>query len=117
MRARTLTVLVVVGLLSVFAADITTGCGQDYVYGSVTQKINAGHEQDSTIVVNGSPFEVPLSFFERVQVGDMVRFNGKEWSIVKPGQSSVPAPYQSSPATAPSTPPPAQPAPAAPSTP
>ena len=105
MRARTLTVLFVVGLLSVLAADVTVGCGgQDYVYGSVTQKINAGHEQNNTIMVNGSPFEVPLDFFEQVQVGDMVRFNGKEWSIVKPGQSSAPAPYQPAPATAPSTP-------------
>lgn len=117
MRAQTLTVFFLVGLLSVFASDITTGCGQDYVYGSVTQKINAGHEQNNTIMVNGSPFEVPLSFYERVHVGDMVRFNGKEWSIVKPGQSSVPAPYQPSPATTSPTPPPAQPAPAAPSTP
>ena len=117
MRVRALTVLFLVGLLSVFAADFTVGCGPEYVYGSVTQKINAGHDQNNTIMVNGSPFEVPLSFYERVQVGDMVRFNGKEWSIVKPGESSVPAPYQSVPATAPSTPPPSQPAPAAPSTP
>jgi len=117
MSARTLTVFVVVGLLSVFAADISTGCGQDYVYGAVTQKINAGHEQNSTIMVNGQPYEVPSDFYQQVQVGDMVKFNGKEWTIVKPGTTpnvpplppppgtqSAPPPGQPGPATAPSTP-------------
>lgn len=117
MPARTLTVFIVVGLLSVFAADVTIGCGQDYVYGAVTQKINAGHEQNNTIMVNGQPYEVPLTFYERVQVGDMVRFNGKEWSIVKSGQSpNVPAlpPPPASPSTTPSPQPGPYPTPSTP---
>jgi len=117
MSARTLTVFVVVGLLSVFAADISTGCGQDYVYGQVTQKINAGHEQNSTIMVNGQPYEVPSDFYQQVQVGDMVKFNGKEWTIVKPGTTPNVPPLPPPPGTQ-STPPPGQPGPAtAPSTP
>lgn len=109
MHARTLTVLVFVGLLSVFVADISTGCGQDYVYGKVTQKINIGHEGDNTIMVNDQPYQVPLNFFEQVQVGDMVRFDGKDWSIAKPGQPSPNVPVLPPPPVPTTTPPPSQP--------
>ena len=109
MRARTLTVLVFIGLLSVFVADDTFGCGQGYVYGKVTQKINAGHEVDNTILVNDHPYQVPFGFFEQVQVGDMVRFDGKQWTIVKPGQPSPNVPNLPPPAGAPTNPPASQP--------
>ncbi len=89
MRTRTVKALFFVALLSVFAADIEVGCGQEYVYGPVSQKLT-GTEQAYLIMVNGTPYEVPPPFFLRVQVGDTVRFNGKEWSIVKPGETNVP---------------------------
>jgi hypothetical protein len=84
-------VFLFIAVLSVFIADFTVGCGGGgYVYGPVSQKIQ-GTDQSYKVVVNGTPYEVPASFYSRVQIGDNVRFDGKEWSIVKPGQTNVPA--------------------------
>jgi len=79
-----------IAVLSVLIADISVGCGGgDYVYGPVSQKMQANDSYK--VVVNGNPYEVPAEFYYRVQLGDNVRFNGKEWSIVKPGETNVPA--------------------------
>ncbi len=93
MRGRMVTALLFVAMLSVFAADITVGCGQqEYVYGTVTQKYATGGDTgDYVIAVNGETHTVPLTFYQQVQIGDTVRFDGKDWSIVKPGSTTAPA--------------------------
>jgi hypothetical protein len=85
MRGRTVTVLFFVAILSLLAADFSIGCGsQAYVYGPVSQKfVTSSNETDKYIEINGQTYSVPWSFFNDVQVGDTVRFNGKQWSIVK----------------------------------
>jgi len=76
----------------VFAADISVGCGQGYVYGPVTQKYTTGGDTgDYLIAVNGSPYAVPPGFYAQVKIGDVVKFNGKDWSIVKPGETTYPS--------------------------
>ncbi len=96
MRGRFVNALICIALLSVFAADISVGCGQNqYVYGPVDQKlITGGGEASYMIKVEGQFYDVPHAFYDKVQVGDIVKYNGREWSIEKPAYSpaSVPAP-------------------------
>jgi len=92
MRGRTVSVLFFIAMLSVFAADLTVGCGQGYVNGPVTQKFTKNaDEPDAQIAVNDVPYTVPLSFYSQVQVGDWVRFDGRSWTIVKRANSPTPA--------------------------
>lgn len=91
MRLRTVQALLFVLVLSVFAADFTVGCGQGYVYGPVTQKFTSGADNDAyTIAVSGTPYSVPLDFYDRVNVGDTVKFAGSRWEIVKTASGTTP---------------------------
>jgi hypothetical protein len=92
MRGRTVTVLFFVAILSLLAADFSVGCGsQAYVYGPVSQKFNTSQQEENKFIeINGQTYEVPPSFFYAVQVGDTVRFNGHEWSIVKKANAPKP---------------------------
>ncbi len=92
MKVRTIQALVFVLVLSVFAADFSVGCGQGYVYGPVTQKYRTGAEaDDGTIAVSGTPYTVPLEFYNRVSLGDTVKFTGSHWEIVKTASGATPA--------------------------
>jgi hypothetical protein len=92
MRPRTLQALLFVLVLSVFAADFTVGCGQGYVYGPVTQKFHTGGDSEAwNIAVNGTPYTVPLEFYDRVHLGDTVKFAGSHWEIVKTASGVTPA--------------------------
>ena len=97
MRGQTANVLVFVALLSLLAADISVGCGKNaYVYGPVEQKYATGQDElDRTVLISGQTYLVPPYFFNQIQVGDIVKFNGSKWSIVKKADGTVPA--QSSP--------------------
>ncbi len=96
MRGRTVSMFFLIAILSLFAADISVGCGQGYVYGIVNQKLSAqSGETDRQIVVNAEIFAVPMSFYNEVQVGDTVRFSGRDWTIVK--RATAPAPPPASP--------------------
>ena len=104
MNVRTIQVLLFVVVLSAFAADFTMGCGTGYVYGRVTQKFVGGSGQmNRTISVNGKPFVVPLDFWTRVNVGDWVRYNGKNWEMAEAPPSTGSATGAPG-TTAPSTP-------------
>jgi len=94
MSSRALTALLFVALLAVFAADVSVGCGQGFVLGPVGQKLNSGADTgDHLITVNGSPYDVPLWFYNQVRVGDTVKFDGKSWTVVKQGPTTLgPAP-------------------------
>lgn len=92
MRFRTLQALLFVLVLSVFAADFSVGCGQGYVYGPVTQKFRTGGDAEAwNIAVNGTPYTVPQEFFNRVSMGDTVKFTGSNWEIVKTASGTTPA--------------------------
>ncbi len=92
MRGRMWMALLFVAVLSAFAADISVGCGQGYVYGPVTQKfLTGGDTGDYMIAVSGTAYEVPLAFYQQVRVGDTVKFDGKAWSIIKRAESPAPA--------------------------
>lgn len=99
MQGRTVRVLLFVAILSLLAADVSVGCGaKAYVYGPVTQKFSTSIQEDHLILVNGQSYSVPYDFFQRVQVGDTVRFNGSVWSIVSKGNGpEQPAPGQPAP--------------------
>lgn len=91
MKARTIQALVFVLVLSVFAADFTVGCGQGYVYGPVTQKYRQGGDSETYVIaVNGTPYNVPLDFFQRVNLGDTVKYGGSHWEIVKTAGGATP---------------------------
>jgi hypothetical protein len=91
MKVRTIQALVFVLVLSVFAADFSVGCGQGYVYGPVTQKFRSNGDADQgTISVNGTPYAVPLEFYNRVGLGDTVKFAGSHWEIVKTASGATP---------------------------
>lgn len=92
MRLRTVQALLFVLVLTVFAADFSMGCGQGYVYGPVTQKFTSGADNDGyTIAVSGTPYTVPLEFYERVNVGDTVKYTGARWEIIKTASGTTPA--------------------------
>jgi len=101
MRGPMLKALLFIAILSVFAADFSVGCGQGYVYGPVTQKLNTGGGNgDYLIAVDGATYDVPLSFYNQVRVGDTVKFDGRAWTIVKPAgasPASTPAPASTTP--------------------
>lgn len=95
MRRGTFQALVLVAMLSLLAADMTIGCGQGYVYGVVEQKVvgpMGDQGADKEISINGRTYDVPPSFYNEVRVGDTVRFNGKNWAVVKRGDPQAPPP-------------------------
>lgn len=102
MLGRMARALVLVGIFAALAADVTVGCGQGYVYGPVDQKYTTGGDTGSYLIsVNGTPYEVPMSFYYSVQVGDVVKFDGRSWSIVKRAQSTLSSPQSPSPSSTP----------------
>ena len=90
MPVRMMTVLVFVLALSALAADISVGCGNDqYVYGIVQAKFTGNGDAGSSVLqIASTTYTVPAGFFQEVQVGDWVRFDGKSWTIVKRAQST-----------------------------
>ena len=54
------------------------------VQGEVTQKFSAKDDY-YLIAVNGRPYEVPLDFYYRVNVGMVVKFDGTNWTIISGG--------------------------------
>jgi hypothetical protein len=98
MRDQAIRAIVFAAILALLAADFTVGCGKNaYVYGPVTQKYTTGanSDPDKMIEIGGQTYLVPPGFYTSVQVGDIVRFNGHTWSIVK--KADTPAPAQSPP--------------------
>ncbi len=54
------------------------------VQGEVTQKFTPFRDTYE-IAVNGKPYQVPLGFYDRVDVGTVVQFDGANWSIISGG--------------------------------
>jgi len=85
MSVRTVTVLVFVLAVSVLAADFNLGCTPNggYVYGVVEAKYSGSGGDASLLQIASDTFTVPAGFYDEVQVGDLVRFDGTKWTIVK----------------------------------
>ena len=85
MSVRVVTALVFVLALSMLAADISVGCaGKGYVYGVVQAKFAGTGDNDMSVLqIASESYTVPAGFYSEVQVGDLVRFDGKTWTIVK----------------------------------
>jgi hypothetical protein len=77
---------------TVFSDVARSGSGQQSgtttygptVQGEVTQKFRARNDY-YLIAVNGQPYEVPLDFYNRVNVGMVVKFDGTNWTIISGG--------------------------------
>jgi len=54
------------------------------IQGEVTQKFTPFRDTYE-IAVNGHPYPVPLGFYNRVDVGTVVKFDGANWSIISGG--------------------------------
>ncbi|HEX9247706.1 MAG TPA: hypothetical protein VGA35_16225 [bacterium] len=90
MRGRTVHALVFILALSVFAADTSVGCGQGFVIGPVTSKYRGGADNGSFLIaVNGTPYDVGPDFYNQVQIGDTVKYTGRQWLIVKTANGTV----------------------------
>jgi hypothetical protein len=72
--------LLMVGAMLPLATSAALAAGP--VDGSVTQKFtNRGDDVSFRIAVDGTPYEVPQGFYRVVQVGDVVHFDGTNWTI------------------------------------
>lgn len=95
MRGQAVNVVVLIAMLALCAAEFTVGCGEGYVHGYVTQKISpmgSQQENDRQLVINGRTFSlIPVSFYNQVQVGDLVKFDGRNWTIEKKANAPQPA--------------------------
>ena len=45
-------------------------------------------EECCIIAINGAPYNVPRAFWQSVEVGDIVNFDGVSWSIVRPSYAT-----------------------------
>jgi hypothetical protein len=80
---RVLALLIVGTMLSVATS---AGLADPAVDGSVTQKFTyKGDDSYYRIAVDGTPYEVPGEFYRVVQVGNMVHFDGTNWTITSRG--------------------------------
>lgn len=77
--------VLVVALFSV--AQILPSCGggpdDATVIGWVEAKGIDTYARAYTITILSQPYEVPYYFYQEVKVGDLVKWDGKVWTIVK----------------------------------
>jgi hypothetical protein len=82
MNMRSILALLMVGAI-VTSAALAAGPAVD---GSVTQKFTyKGDDSYYRLAINGAIYEVPLEFYRVVQVGDIVHFDGTNWTITSRG--------------------------------
>jgi len=89
MSVRVFAVFVFLVALSALAADFTMGCGQGYLVGTVTQKYATNGEAGTyAIGVDNRGYPVPEDFYYAVNIGDVVKYDGKAWSKVTGSNAS-----------------------------
>jgi hypothetical protein len=85
MRMPKVLALLVVGAMLTLAASAGLAAGPA-VDGSVTQKFTfKGDDSYYRIAVDGTIYEVPYGFYRVVQVGDVVHFDGTNWTNTSRG--------------------------------
>lgn len=74
-------------VLAVAVAQIVPSCdgGVKEVVGWVEEKYidRVTLRQRYTIVINTVAYDVPFQFWHNVEVGDLVKYDGIEWTIVR----------------------------------
>jgi hypothetical protein len=61
--------------------------GGPTVIGRVESKYERASDPQHVVVINGIEYAVPVDFFIRVDVGDLVKKQGGVWTIVRRGRS------------------------------
>ncbi len=61
------------------------GQGEQEIVGWVEEKFTArpSGSVEYVIVINTVWYEVPFNFWSRVEVGDLVKYDGTQWTIVR----------------------------------
>ncbi|MGH2375377.1 MAG: hypothetical protein ACREJ4_03610 [Candidatus Methylomirabilaceae bacterium] len=87
-------ILAVVALLAI--AQIIPSCGDDggggsrpQVIGWVDEKVTRNQTAETNpylLVINNVEYGVPYDFWRTVDQGDLVKFDGEKWTIVRKGR-------------------------------
>lgn len=80
--------VVVLASLLISLAQMLPSCGGGEDSGPVVIGwVEAKHRDASAdaweVVINGAYYDVPAYFWDQVRVGDLVKWDGKVWTIVK----------------------------------
>ncbi len=79
-------------------AQIFPSCGGEegaQVVGWVEAKRVDSTGHSFVITINSTDYEVPGYFYAQVQVGDLVKWDGQTWTIVKKASERMDLPYVS----------------------
>ena len=77
-------------------AQIFPSCGGEegvQVVGWVEAKKVDATAHSFAITINSTDYEVPGYFYAQVQVGDLVKWDGQAWTIVKKASERMDRPY------------------------
>lgn len=81
--------LLLVSILVISLAQVFPSCGQDQsgneVVGWVEAKKLDPTDRTFVLVINGHDYDVPSPFWQTVRVGDLVKWDGITWTIVRKG--------------------------------
>ncbi|HXF82576.1 MAG TPA: hypothetical protein VNN19_07480 [bacterium] len=77
-----LVVVLAVSLAQVLPSCGTGGTGREVV-GWVEAKYWHGRRQSYVVVINNVEYNVPDDFYDQVEVGDLVKYAGGTWTIVR----------------------------------
>jgi hypothetical protein len=83
MKGLLLVALLATTLAQVFPSCDGGGGGGPRVIGWVEAKYARAVDPQYVIVINGIEYAVPDDFFFRVEVGDLVKYEGGVWTIVR----------------------------------
>ncbi len=73
-------------------AQVFPSCGGDEnagVVGWIEEKKVESHT--FIIIINAADYQVPAYFWDQVEVGDLVKWDGRTWTIVKKAREPVPS--------------------------
>ncbi len=87
--------VVVLASLLISLAQVFPSCSGDdsgsVVIGWVEAKRRDQMFDAYEVVINSNAYEVPAYFWDQVRVGDLVKWDGKVWTIVKRAGVGVPS--------------------------
>ncbi len=74
-------------VLFAMLAQVFPGCQGEAteIVGWVQEKLvsHAGGEPEYVVIIDGTHYTVPQSFWQEVRVGDLVKYDGYRWTVVK----------------------------------
>jgi hypothetical protein len=83
-EVETLRILLLIATIAI--AQVFPSCGGDestQIVGWVEAKHVEGATHSFSITLNSTDYEVPGYFYAQVDVGDLVKWDGKTWTIVR----------------------------------